>query len=173
MLSGPHFLGQVRLAQSTTTSPGTVWWMHHILNTRAYAETTLRGDVPGSLKALGELWQAVLDWQSLTKSPVAGVLIAEHTALVKLLVDCLALGKGGSCADTAVDALIRNVETSGKLFPKDPTGFVAFFGPHTKLAGAYIADLANGDKTAFEDHWRQALRNGETLGRFTDQTFRP
>jgi hypothetical protein len=166
----PAYLGQVRLAQNQR-SQGEQWWMHHILNTRAYAETTLKGDVFGSLKALGELWKSVLDWQTLTKSPVAGVLMAEHIALAKLLVDCFAQKKGGSCSDTAVEALLRNVDATAKLFPKDAAGFAGLFGPHTKLAGAYISDLAAGDQQAFEDHWRQALENGQALSKFTDDTF--
>jgi len=167
----PAFLGQVRLAERRRTSQGRLWWMHHILNTRAYAETSFQNDLPGALKAVGELWRAVLDWQALTHSPVAGVLMGEHTVLVKLLVDCIALGKGNSCADTAVEALLRTVDESAQLFPRDPAGFAALFGPHTQLAGAYITDLANKDQESFQTHWAQALANGEALGRWTDEHF--
>lgn len=170
---GPAFLGQVPLVRQSNPNvlPGRDWWLHHIRNTRAYAEAALAHDTQASLAAVGELWKAVLDWQKITGSPVAGVLIAEHTALAKLLVDCLAGSQGKACVDTAVSALLRNVASQAALFPKDPTGFAALFGPHTELAGAYVTDLANGDQASFQAHWADALKNGEDLGRFTDRTF--
>ena len=147
------------------------WWMHHILNTRALGEAAHRGDNQAVLAAIGELWKAVKDWEKLTKSPVAGVLMGEHTVLVKLLIDCLAKDKGSGCSDTALDALMGNVESQKALFPKDPEGFAYLFGPHTALAGAYTTDIFNDDTDAFNTHFGQAIENGKQLAAWTDRTF--
>jgi hypothetical protein len=143
--------------------------MHHIMNTRAYLERTLAGDTPGALAALEELWGAVKAWEGITRSWAAGVLMAEHTALAKLLVDCFAQDAGEACTTTAVNALIKNVEAQGKLFPREPARFAELFGVHTKLAGAYITDLAQGRQEDFEAHFVEALQNGEDLAAFTDE----
>ena len=141
------FLGKARLAHAVPQLPGAtpaqIWWMHHIINTRAYAEHTLAGETPGALEALRELWTAVKEWEGMTKSWAAGVLMAEHTALAKLFVDCLSMG-GGDCAGVADEALGRNVEAHRQLFPAQPERFAELFGLHTKLAGQYISDLADG-----------------------------
>lgn len=167
------FLGQVPIAggPQSVASRGRQWWMHHIFNTRALAEAAMAGDVDGALAAIGELWAAVLDWQKITGSPVAGVLMGEHTVLAKLLVECLSHRLGDSCAQTAVAALMRNVDSQAQLFPRQPEEFASLFGPHTELAGAYITDLAQGDKAAFQEHFAQAVKNGELLGEFTDRVF--
>lgn len=168
------FLGQVRLAQASPSpagSPGTAWWRHHIANTRALAEAAFAGDSAGAVAAVKQLWEAVKNWERLTGSPVAGVLMGEHTVLAKLLVDCLSLNQGEGCVATAVGALMRNVEAHRELFPRRPREFADLFGPHTELAGAYITDLANGNVEEFDAHFAQAVRNGDDLGRFTDQVF--
>jgi len=166
-------LGQARMLppQAQAGSPGRRWWTHHIMNTRAYAEAVMAGDTDGAVKALGELWKAVLDWQRLTGSPVAGVLIAEHTALAKMLADGFAEDRGDAWTSSAIGALLKNVESQKALFPQDPEGFVALFGPHTELAGAYITDIANDDQDSFNSHWIQALQNGADLAAWTDRTF--
>lgn len=178
---GNGFLGQVRLAQPGSPapasapgpvgSPGREWWIHHIRNTRAYLEAALAGDQPASLAALKELWNAVKDWESITQSWAAGLLIAEHTALAKLLVDCFAQGLGNACTGTAADALARNVAATRQLFPVNPDAFADLYDIHTQLAGQYITDLAGGNQEDFERHFAEALQNGEDLGAFTDQAF--
>jgi len=169
-----QFLGQVPIAQPgsrSAESPGRRWWMHHIFNTRALAEAAMAKDTPSALAAIAELWAAVKEWERITGSATAGVLMGEHTVLAKLLIDCLSLGLGGSCGATAVDALMRNVDSQRVLFPKDPDTFASLFGPHTELAGAYITDLAEGRMEDFNMHFAQAVKNGELLGTFTDRTF--
>lgn len=165
--------GRMLPPQARTGSAGQRWWSHHIANTRAYAEAVMAGDTGGAVKAVGELWKAVLDWQKLTGSPVAGILMAEHTALAKMLADGFAEKRGDAWTSSATSALIKNVETQSKLFPRDPEGFVALFGPHTELAGAYITDIANDDTDALNGHWAQALQNGADLAAWTDHTFGP
>lgn len=169
-----RFLGQVPIAQPgsrSADSPGRRWWMHHIFNTRALAEAAMAGDVDSALAAIGELWAAVLEWQKITGSPIAGVLMGEHTVLAKLLIECLAHKLGDSCSQTAVAALMRNVDSQAQLFPKDRETFASLFGPHTELAGAYITDLAEGRMDDFNMHFGQAVKNGELLGAFTDRAF--
>lgn len=172
------FLGQVRLVPvqrqpqpQASGSPGRRWWDHHIRNTRALAEAAFAGDNQGALAAVGELWDAVKNWEKLTGSPVAGVLMGEHTVLAKLLVDCLSKNLGQGCADAAVGGLLRNVEAQRALFPRQPGAFAALFGPHTELAGAYITDLSQGNMDDFKAHFAQALANGDQLGAFTDRAF--
>lgn len=146
------------------------WWLNHINHTRGYLEAALAGNEPAAVEALKALWKAVLDWQNLTGSPAAGVLMAEHTALFKMAADALAQGKAENAA-AAVDALTGNVESHAKLFPKDPTGFADLFGVHTQLAGTYAMDLAEGRLEDFEATFAEALRNGEELQAFTDANF--
>lgn len=166
------FLGQVRLAQrGEQLTPGHRWWNHHIFNTRALAEGVFAGDSAAAMQAAGELWNAVKNWELITRSSVAGLLIGQHTILAKLLVDCFAAGGKEACVQTAVDALMSNVEAQRAFFPREPEAFAALFGPHTELAGAYITDLAKGDRESFDQHWAQALENGSRLGDFTDQVF--
>lgn len=170
----PGFLGSVRLAQQVSANPPSVgkhWWAHHIANTRGYLEAAMQGDMQKALVALGELWNAVLDWQRITGSRVAGVLMAEHTALAKLLIDCFAQNQGGACTDTAAAALGRNVEEHRMLFPKDPVGFANLFGKHVEITGNYISNYAGGDQAAFETYYAQALANGQELGAFVDRIF--
>ena len=169
-----QFLGQVPIAQPgsrSAESPGRRWWMHHIFNTRALAEAAMAKDTPSALAAIAELWAAVKEWERITGSATAGVLMGEHTVLAKLLIECLAHKLGDSCAQTAVAALMRNVDSQAQLFPRQPEEFASLFGPHTELAGAYITDLAQGDQAAFQEHFAQAVKNGELLGTFTDRTF--
>lgn len=148
---------------------GDRWWAHHIGNTRAYLEASLAGDTPRALQALAELWNAVLSWQQLTKSPTAGLLMAEHTALAKLLIDGFAEGKGGRWTGTAADALAENVKATSILFPIRPQEFGELFGQHVQITGQYITDLAAGDRKAFDAHYAQAVQNGRNLGAFTDR----
>lgn len=150
---------------------GLAWWAHHILSTRVLAEATFSKDKDGALGALMNLWSAVKDWERITRSAAAGILMAQHTILAGELISCMAAGGKSSCVDTAVNALTENVKATGKLFPVDPQGFAALFGPHTELAGAYITDLAKGDMVQFEKHWDEALLNGQLLQGFTDRTF--
>jgi hypothetical protein len=164
------FLGQVRLA-SAMTSIGIGWWRHHIAFTRAYLEAALAKDVPGSLDALKELWKAIQSWQELAGVWSQGVLMAEHTALAKLLIDCYVTGEGTACQTTAVNALLRNVDAQRMLFPVQPDVFADLFEQHVKLTGAYIGDLAAGKMDDFTAHYSQALENGRALGAFTDQAF--
>jgi hypothetical protein len=167
-MRNPAFLGQVPLAQTASHS-GTEWWIHHIANTRALAEAALSGDEQGALVAVRELWKAVKEWERMTGSWAAGVLMGEHTVLAKLLVDIYAQKKGD--VSTAIDALMRNVDSQRKLFPKEPNQFADLFGPHTQLAGTYIADLADGRLDDFNAHFAQAISNGKELGAFTDNVI--
>lgn len=171
---GPGFLGRARLAQlapAALPSAGRHWWAHHIANTRGYLEGALSGDTSGALWSLGELWHAVLEWQRITGSPMNGVLMAEHTALAKLLVDCLARKLGQDCLDTADQALGRNVEEHRRLFSRDPAVFADLFGRHVGLTGKYVTALADGRQADFEAAYAQALENGAALGAFTDRVF--
>ena len=161
-------LGQ---AGARAGSMGERWWMHHISNTRGYLEGSLMGDKNRALTSLHELWQAVLDWQKITGSWAAAVLMAEHTALAKDLIDGFAQKTGGTWTSTMADALGKNVESSSKLFPRQPEEFARLFGEHTRLAGAYITDLADGRTDDFDAHFKEALKNGELLAAFTDQVF--
>ena len=174
-MQGKGFLGMVRLAQPAAPAPavsrGRQWWIHHIMNTRAYLEAALAGNLPLALGALKELWDAIKEWEQITGSWAAGVLIAEHTALAKLLVDCFAQDLGNTCTSTAADALGRNVAATRQLFPKDPDVFAVLYALHTTLAGQYITDLAQGNQEDFERHFAEALQNGEDLGAFTDRVF--
>jgi hypothetical protein len=172
---GSGFLGSARLGQASyaQVSIGKNWWAHHIANTRAYLEAALAVNVPASLSALMELWAAVADWQAITRSKLDGLLMAEHTALAKLLIDCAAdafPGVGG-CVDTAAAALGRNVEAHGALFSKDAATFTALFGRHVEVTGKYVGALAAGSRSDFEAYYAEALENGEELGAFTDRTF--
>jgi len=162
-------LGQVRQRLSI----GAKWWLHHIENTRAYAEAALAGDTSGAVTALRELWKAVLDWQKLTGSDVAGALMGEHTVYAKLLVDCFAGKIGTECTTTAADAVGRNVESTRALFPVQPEKFADLFGVHSTLAGQYITDLAEGNTESFNAHFQEALQNGHELADFTDQFLVP
>lgn len=166
---GPHFLGQVRLAQPQL-SPGVQWWVHHIINTRFYLEEALAKG-PGALTALIELWDAVLDWQRLTGAKTQGLLMGEHTALAKLLIDCFARSAGNECTTTAVDALMRNVDAQRILFPVAPDKFADLFKKHNELTGAYITALAQGRTDDFNSAFEQAIANGQELGAFTDAAF--
>jgi hypothetical protein len=169
---GRAFRGRFRLAQGgPVASPGRAWWTHHIVNTRAYLEAALAGNMDRAVAALKSLWEGVLEWQMITGSWAAGVLMAEHTALAKLLVDCLSRGAGGPCSLTAINALVANAEAHGKLFPREPARFAQLFGSHTKLAGTYIMDLGEGRRGDFERHFAEALTDGERLAAFTDEVF--
>lgn len=150
---------------------GRNWWRHHILHTRKYLEAALAGDMERAVEALQGLWDAAMEWQKITGSWAAGLLMAEHTALAKLLIDGLAKKAGPAWADTAIDALVANVESHTKLFPIEPAEFASLFGEHTKLAGTYSMDLAEGRLEDFERHFAEALRNGDDLGVFTDRVF--
>lgn len=152
-------------------SRGERWWMHHIRNTRAYAEAALANDTTAAVAAVRELWQAVLDWQKLTGSDVAGVLMGEHTVYAKLLVDCFAQAAGSDCTSTAVDAVVRNVEAQRMFFPRESSRFADLFGRHSTLAGEYITDLAEGNRESFDHHFAEAIENGIELAAFTDQVF--
>lgn len=166
----------VNLGQDAAVKPASVgeeWWSHHIMNTRAYAEAALSGDEEGAIAALKELWKAVLDWQKLTGCPVAAALMGEHTVLAKLLVDCFVTGAGEACTSTAVDGVVRNVEAHRKYFFKNPEEFVSLFGRHSELAGAYITDLAAGDMESFNQHFGEAIENGQQLAAFTDRVIVP
>lgn len=166
------FLGGVRLGMAVP-SIGKAWWAHHISNTRAYLEAAVQVNIPKALAALGELWQAVADWQAITGSKTDGLLIAEHTALAKLLIDCAAdafPGVGG-CVDTAAAALSRNVEAHGALFSRDAAGFADLFGRHVEVTGQYVSAFAGGRYSDFDGFYAQALKNGEELGVFTDTVF--
>jgi hypothetical protein len=171
----PAFLGKATLAQPgayahAPPGAGRAWWKHHIMNTRAYLEATLAGDSAGALAALKELWQGVLDWQRITGSWAEGLLIAEHTALAKLLIDC-AVKNNDACIGAAADALGRNVAAQSGLFPRDPAGFVELFDLHVKITGQYITDLAQGRRSDFDTDFSSALQNGNDLGDFTDRMF--
>lgn len=170
---GSGFLGGVRLGQAVPRSIGKRWWAHHIENTRAYLEAAIQVNVPKSLSALAELWAAVADWQAITGRPIDGLLMAEHTALAKLLIDCSAdaFPEVSSCADTAGAALGRNVEAHGALFSRDAAGFTDLFAQHVEITGKYVGALAAGSHADFEAFYAQALRNGEELGAWTDKTF--
>lgn len=171
---GPGFLGGARLGQPAPgPSIGRRWWVHHIENTRAYLYGALAANMVVSVAALMELWQAVADWQAITGSETAGLLMAERTALAKLLIDCAAdafPGVGG-CTDTAAAALGRNVEASGALFPRYAATFADLFGRHVKITGQYVGALAARRVDDFEAFYAQALQNGEELGAWTDRTF--
>lgn len=164
----PQFLGRAHLAQPDAQSVGRNWWIHHILETRAYLQAALNKDMPAAVFAMLELWKVVLDWQRLTGKPIAGILMAEHTALAKLLVDCFSRGEGDACTTTAADALARNVGAQGSIFP---SRFVELFRKHVEITGQYVGDRAKGDLTAFEKHFAQAIENGRELGDFMDQVF--
>lgn len=170
---GSGFLGGVRLGQAVPVSIGEQWWLHHIRNTRAYLEAVIAVNIPNSLTALAELWQAVADWQRITRSPMDGLLMAEHTALAKLLIDCAgdAFPGVGGCVDTAAAALGRNVEAHGALFSKDAAVFTDLFARHVEVTGQYVQALADGRRGDFELLYTRALGNGEELGAFTDKTF--
>lgn len=161
-------LGQ---AEEQPVSPGWVWWKHHIDNTRAYAERALAKDWPAAADALKELWKAVIDWQKITGCPKAGALMAEHTMLAKLLVDCFVTNAGADCTSTAADAVARNVEEQRSLFPKEADRFADLFGRHSVLAGQYITDLAANDMESFNIHFQEAIENGHDLADFTDEVF--
>lgn len=148
---------------------GQAWWQHHIMNTRGYLEAVLDRNTEAALDALAELWKAVLDWQDITGSPTAGVLMAEHTALFKMLADGLAAGNDWPAA--AAEALAKNVQSTGQLFPKNPGEFEELFGEHTQLAGAYAIDLAEDRLEDFNQHFALALQNGDLLGQFVDENF--
>lgn len=169
----PVFLGKARLAQDVrfVGTPGIDWWAHHIKNTRAYLEASLAGDQAAQLKALAELWSAVLSWQKMLQSPTAGLLIGEHTALAKLLIDCYTLSEKGPCQDVATQALVRNVAEHAALFPRDPARFADLFGQHVQITGKYIDDLGTGNVSQFQTDYQTALSNGLVLGNFIDQTF--
>lgn len=170
---GVAHLGQVRM-MTHRPAAGTIgvrWWSHHIANTRAYLEASLAGDTESALGALKELWDAVLQWQNITGSWAAGVLMAEHTALAKMLVDGFAQKAGPAWTSSAAAALGKNVESHAKLFPKDPAAFAELFGEHTRLAGEYITDLAEGRQKDFQEHFADAIRNGRDLAKFTDAAF--
>lgn len=166
----PSFLGQVKLAQADA-SRGKNWWLHHILATRAYLEAALSGNTTGTVAAVDSLWAAALQWQNITRSAIAAALMGEHTMLAKLLVDCLANRWGDGCAQAAVQGLMNNVTSQRLLFPVRRNEFVDLFSKHTDLAGEYITDLAMGDRTSFDAHFAEALKNGEALGAFTDEVF--
>jgi hypothetical protein len=151
-------------------STGAFWWGHHIRATRAYAEGMIAGDFEKALQAGVQLWEMAIQWGFITRSDIAGLLIGEHTMLAKLLVDGLAGGKDG-WPDVAVAALVANVQAQGKLFPRDPAGFVALFGPHVEITGAYITALAKGDMSTFNSKFQEALENGGQLAAFTYRTF--
>lgn len=170
---GSGFLGGVRLGQAVPVSIGKQWWAHHIKNTRAYLEAAIAVNVPKSLAALTELWKAVADWQLITGSPLDGLLIAEHTALAKLLIDCAGDAFPGvsGCVDTAAAALGRNVEAHRVLFSKDRSTFADLFGRHVEVTGQYVQALADGRRSDFDMFYAQALANGEELGAFTDAVF--
>lgn len=167
----PQALGPLLPPRARAGSPGRRWWGHHIGNTRGYLEAALAGDQAAALGAVGALWDGVLDWQRITRSPVAAVLMAEHVALAKLLVDCFAQGLGGACAETATAALVRNAEAQGQLLPRDAAGYGPLFAEHTRLAGAYITALGQGDQAEFDARFADALANGDQLAAFTDRTF--
>lgn len=164
-------LRRVNLGQVEVQSIGAQLWTHHIENTRAYAEAALAGNTPAAVSALKQLWQAVLDWQKLTGSDIAGALMGEHTVYAKLLADCFAGEIGSACATTAADAVGRNVESVRALFPVEPERFADLFGVHSTLAGQYITDLAAGDMASFNIHFLEALTNGKELADFTDQVI--
>jgi hypothetical protein len=175
-LFGSGFLGSARLSQSSAGMPassslGRRWWAHHIASTRAYLEAALQADLHTSLVALGELWHAVQEWQRITQSPMAGLLMAEHTALAKLLVDCFAQSQASGCTDVAAAALERNVDIHRLLFPKNPAQFADLFGQHVDITGKYVTALASGDQAAFEADYARALDNGVLLGDFVDRNF--
>ncbi len=130
----------------------------------------MAGDQNHAVAAVLELWNAILEWQGIAGKPAA-VLMAEHTALAKLLVDCFAQAQRDACPATAAAALGRNVDAQGILFPKDPAGFANLFGEHVRITGDYIAAYAAGDFAAFQASYQKALANGEELGRFTDRNF--
>lgn len=168
---GPSSWGAGMAPSRVGEARGQKWWRHHIMNTRAYLEAALAGDQNAAVAALGALWKAILDWQRITGSPVAGVLMAEHTALAKLLVDGFASDAGEAWTSTAADAIGKNVESHRLLFPQRKEEFARLFGEHSGLAGQYITDLANGRTEDFERHFAQALANGDVLAEFTDRTF--
>jgi hypothetical protein len=160
----------VNIGQAQSSSPGR-WWEHHIVSTRAYAESVLAHDGPGVLAALKELWSAILSWQKITGSPVAGVLMAEHTALAKLLADCFSENAGSACTDVVAAAVGRNVESHRTLFPREADRFADLFGEHSALAATYITDLAEGRQADFDAHFAEAVKNGQELDAFTDKVF--
>jgi hypothetical protein len=166
---GPAFLGRAKLAQNAGI--GERWWSHHIQNTRAYLEASLSHDVPASIAALGQLWADVLDWQKITRSKTEGVLMAEHTALAKVLIDCHTQNLGSNCEDEATAALLRNVEEQRILFPVNSNVFAELLKTHVVLTGQYIAALANGRRDEFGVKFNDALENGRELGLFTDKAF--
>lgn len=153
------------------SSAGQRWWLHHIMNTRAYLEAALAGDAAAAMKALQGLWSAAQTWQILTRSWVAGVLMGEHTVLAKQLIDGFARKAGSGWAASMAEALGKNVESTRKLFPRKPEEFAALFAIHTDLAGAYITDLVEGNGINFERHFGDALKNGRDLSAFTDRVF--
>lgn len=166
----PSFLGQVRLAQMDA-SRGKQWWLHHIVATRAYLEAALSGNSAGAVAAVDNLWTAALQWQNITRSPIAAALMGEHTMLAKLLIDCLANHWGDGCTEAAVRGLMNNITSQRLLFPVHRNEFADLFSKHTNLAGDYITDLAIGDQAAFDAHFAEALKNGQALGVFTDEVF--
>lgn len=170
---GSGFLGAARLGQPVAVSIGKRWWAHHIANTRAYLEGALSVNAQAALSALMELWRAVADWQAITGSGMDGLLMAEHTALAKLLIDCAADAFPGvsGCVDTAAAALGRNVEASSQLFSRDAGAFADLFKRHVEVTGRYVSDLAAGRRSDFEAHYAEALASGEELGAFTDRVF--
>lgn len=154
------------LGQQTQGTVGARWWDHHIRQTQAYLAAATAKDAKAGLAAVLQLWNAALSWQDLTRSQVAGVLIAEHTVLAKLLIDQAA---SGARTQETIDALGRNVDAQTQLFPVQPQVFGALFGKHVAITGDYIMAYVAGDNTKFQASFAQALSNGRDLGDFTDR----
>lgn len=167
------FLGTVPLATrpgGKVPGAGVSWWEHHISATRNYLVAALTRNQADALGSVADLWNGVLVWQEMTGSPIAGVLMAEHTALAKLLVDALA-AKDKDAGTVAADALMANVQLSSQVFPRDPKTYATLLGEHVRLTGLYATALADEKVDEFGRHYQAAIENGRALGAFTDLVY--
>lgn len=146
------------------------WWIDHVSETYVYVMMTKSQDARGQDKAVQNLIGGVKSWADLLNQPDAGVLMGDHVAAAKALVDG-AFAHDATTINQAVEQLLGNVAQQTELYQKSIPGFpgeewTKLFTTHVTATGGYVLALASGDDADFRKNWNVVRSNMAALARF-------
>lgn len=146
------------------------WWFDHVGATYIYVIATRAGDTTTQETEVGKLIEGSTAWGNLIGVSDASEDMTEHVAHVKILADA-AFAHDQDTVNSAVDALLENLEAQTQLYQEKIPGFPAeewrrLFSTHITATGGYVLALAAGDLPDFRAKYNQVIQNRNDLARF-------
>ncbi len=145
------------------------WWFDHVGGIYVYVLATRASDSRTRAGELDKLMEGAQEWGSLLDVPEASDLMGRYVLEIKRLADS-AFAHDQAEADSAVDALVANLERQTDLYQRRIPGFPSdewkkLFGTHIASTGGYVLALSAGDMPDFKAKYGQVLTNRNHLAR--------